>query len=218
MDARLAMQAASAIPAGLGSPAPLVSDTVPCAHDSPRVTDAATLAATLSHAQQTPCPHRSHPAAVPPRHRPHLSSPGAPPGMTHVRRCLGRQCRASVAPRSATRPCHPCATQRATPLLSGADGAPQFRVWPDLEAAMPHVHRAFQADEPRALSLPTAPARGLHPRSPLRHYPTTSCGVCPPTNTVPHPCGLVRGSSVPRWAYDRVPRCHGGGSVLACTR
>jgi hypothetical protein len=32
----------------------------------------------------------------------------------------------------------------------------------------------------RASGFPNHPSRGLHSRSPLRHYPTASCGACPP--------------------------------------
>src|SRR6266581_1262761 len=31
-----------------------------------------------------------------------------------------------------------------------------------------------------AIGFPNRPSPGLHPRSSLRHYPTASCGTCPP--------------------------------------
>src|SRR5262247_1089109 len=31
-----------------------------------------------------------------------------------------------------------------------------------------------------AIDFPHRPSPGLHPRSSLRHYPTASCGACPP--------------------------------------
>src|SRR5215831_2275017 len=37
----------------------------------------------------------------------------------------------------------------------------------------------------RALGFPNRPSRGLHLRSPLRDYPTASCGACPPTSRRP---------------------------------
>ena len=43
----------------------------------------------------------------------------------------------------------------------------------------------------RAIGFPTRPSRGLHPMSPLRYYPTASCGTCLPTSTAPHPYGPV---------------------------
>src|SRR6266511_5382216 len=47
-----------------------------------------------------------------------------------------------------------------------------------------------------AMGCPNRPSRGLHPRAPLRRYPTASCGACPPTRTAPHPYGPVPCASV----------------------
>src|SRR5882724_6544674 len=51
----------------------------------------------------------------------------------------------------------------------------------------------------RASGFPHHPSRGLHPGSPLRHYPTASCGAWPPPRTAPAhtgaaPCAAVASS------------------------
>ena len=68
-----------------------------------------------------------------------------------------------------------------------------------------------------AIGFPNRPSRGLHSRSPLRRYPTASCGACPPTSTALHPYGRCHACRWPRrFSIGRATVCSGNTAGAPC--
>src|SRR5215470_8352923 len=67
-----------------------------------------------------------------------------------------------------------------------ATGGEECRGTPASEAKSSEGKGGVKSGE-LVIGFPNRPSRGLHPRPPLRHYPTASCGACPPTITAPPP-------------------------------